>query len=460
MGAFGKCCKEIMNKYGLKYRIIANAVGYDVSYISKWVNNDILPAAASARDICSLIAKVASDCEDGSDDKKHEQHDKLFHDLYNAYEEDEQRSTRGVPVTEREVFDRKTAIFDRLKDLRKATDVCKLTMFVDLKNLDNGELIFLIDVANYIRDLRFDSGGIYVLLPELGLDGIENGKTLVAIINLFMVQSHVKLYCYCALVSQFGMILLSNQFLYSAQCWAHKCWLHEAICDDVSLAVNALNREIMPTATELFHCIPIGHTESVECSDALFWRAYSYQLLGVLGTQFCSDELLANITHNMDADTAQQCESQRNSHVCALDAGEQIQCLIYGHAMHSLVYDGSIFAGGKYIVLGAQQRLQYLYGMWNMIQQYPNLQIRVTGEYIVRDVKHRFLPVVLFDARGCCFLTFPVDKQSAFCKVKNRGFRKSIENGFSNLWKGDNLTVYDFEEMFSEYLDECEAGLL
>ena len=56
MSAYGNLLKTLINFSGSKLSIVAEEVGYDVSYISKWCNKAKLPASKMAPNINRTLA--------------------------------------------------------------------------------------------------------------------------------------------------------------------------------------------------------------------------------------------------------------------------------------------------------------------------------------------------------------------------------------------------------------------
>ena len=51
MNAYGTVLKQLIQLTGSKLSTISDVIGYDVSYISKWCNKSMLPAAKMAPEI-------------------------------------------------------------------------------------------------------------------------------------------------------------------------------------------------------------------------------------------------------------------------------------------------------------------------------------------------------------------------------------------------------------------------
>ena len=61
MAEYGKTLKQLIDFSSVKMYLVAEAVGYDVSYISKWCNKGYLPSAKASPKINSTLAQLLSD---------------------------------------------------------------------------------------------------------------------------------------------------------------------------------------------------------------------------------------------------------------------------------------------------------------------------------------------------------------------------------------------------------------
>ncbi len=472
MGAFGSACRRVVSEYGITYRAIASATNYDVSYVSKWVNSGIIPASSAAKEVCVAIAKAAvGSSGEGDPERRMEEARALSTRLYDAYRADERlneaqqavaRQPRGVETEI--VGGRSEKVFSALSGLRSERDECKLTIFVDLSSLDDGEIMFLIDVLDYVRDLDFTDGRIYLVLNEDGIDKLDGGVKLVELLNLFMISSRVRLLCYRGLVSNTGMAILGDTFLYTAQCWGHGSWLFESLDFDRESAmrhVSQLSRDLMPTARKLFFDAPHDSpmvTKPVTGGE--YWRRSDRFLLGTMSAMFCDEGQLKGLDAIVGPEAARRCWALSDDLVALLDAGRVVRCVLYRQACDDFVCDGTLLAGGVTLTVSPEQRLRCLNRLISLLERYPNLQVKMTDTFVVKRVRHRFLPSLSLSSRFCSFVTFPVDGVMGLRVVKDRGTRKAMERGFDNLWEGDGIALYDMRGVIAEYYEDCEALMI
>lgn len=466
MGAFGTCCKKVIDQSGVKYRMVAEAAHYDVSYVSKWVNSDVLPAATAAPEICRAIARLVAEYSGRDEESTRALFQKTNDEFYEAYLLDsrtsESASKKKAARKDTKGADRRGLVFEGLRRLRDDGKRCELTICGDLASVEQRELVFIIDVLNYVCELDFPGGEVRVMLPEQGLEELDDSTIAVALINLFMVRSRVGLKCYRSLVSHAGLMVHADTFLYTAQCWAHGEWLVEHFSDDegeTERFAQVFERDIAPTAHSMFTEAPIDPTCEDDTLEGMFWRVPDRMLMGSACGVFCSDGLLESLAAYVGEDVAARYAAMHARLVDLLEKGRTIRCIFYGQAFENLVYYGRLFAGGTYVELSLGDRFRYLQDLTVLFGRYPNLQIKVLTSYVVRDVKHRQLPIMSLDVRGVTFVPFSTGS-ATFCRFSDYAAKKAYERCYELLWNADGVLLCDIREVISEYFDSCEAMML
>ena len=61
MSLFGEVLKQLLEFSNIKMYVAAQAVGYDVSYISKWCNKDYLPGSKSSSHVNRELSRLISE---------------------------------------------------------------------------------------------------------------------------------------------------------------------------------------------------------------------------------------------------------------------------------------------------------------------------------------------------------------------------------------------------------------
>ena len=81
---FGKTLRALMDGAEVKERALAEALSYDTTYISKWLNGSKLPSPRNAESVIRQIAGFLVRRQGGDESREQE----LFHTLKTAYDRD------------------------------------------------------------------------------------------------------------------------------------------------------------------------------------------------------------------------------------------------------------------------------------------------------------------------------------------------------------------------------------
>lgn len=81
---FGKTLRSLMDGAEVKERALAEALSYDTTYISKWLNGSKLPSSRNAESVIRQMAGFLA-CQKGGGDSEEQE---LFHALKTAYDRD------------------------------------------------------------------------------------------------------------------------------------------------------------------------------------------------------------------------------------------------------------------------------------------------------------------------------------------------------------------------------------
>lgn len=162
MTAFGKCLQNLIQKAGLKNLTIAQAVQYDVSYISKWLSGKMLPAQKNVIDVSQAIADtVAESCFDDQDLIKRQWQDYGIKDR-----SDIKLLSNKIADQLLTAFDSDKAVEEDEKKQEKSNNHClipALKLAEMLKTNPGDDMLLFADIYSLSHELR------------LLLIGIENG---------------------------------------------------------------------------------------------------------------------------------------------------------------------------------------------------------------------------------------------------------------------------------------------
>lgn len=470
MSEFGKTCREIFSLYGLKYAEAAQAVQYDASYISKWINTDLLPGQTSAADICEKLAELAASSKKVPEQEREIKKKALFSALLDAYQEDIRKREGQKPKKEaafsepsERSLNRRERLFSHFEALRETNDEISVTVICKLLCMPEYELIFFMDLNRELGKLQFKRCTVEYFFQEAEIGRFENGVQMAALLNLFMMQEGIEVRVYRAAVRHMGMIVLTDGLRYAAQGRGNSRWIFEAFETDencIQASLNAVQRELLPTARQVLRTSGLAASEEqFGLVDRVFWGFHSRMLTGTVQSCFCSPELMEYVTANAVPEKAGLLERRREMYLNALEDGTEIRWILYREALDRLAYDGIVTAGGTELHLSHLGRFLYLQELLRLLAKYPNLNIRVVDGYIVREIKHHQLPAVFFGKESCSFRTYAGENEKSCSFVNDTEFGRALRRGFDSLWESREIRLTDISAVAESYLDFC-AGMI
>ena len=476
MSCFGKEFRKLISLFHLKYSTVAGATQYDASYVSKWINSDIMPSARSIPQICSSIANliITSSSQEqmdefcaqnglpaGADVETIKEH--IIKLLTDAFRQDE--SMRQYPGKDKTATpgDRAQVLRLNLQQLSEQSSELNLTVLGDLATIRVEDIIFLMDLLNEANELPFQSGSINLLVSTESIEQSEDARLMVSLMNLMMITSKLHLQVNHCPTRQTGLIIATDTLLYQAQCRTDTGWLLESYtfeAEEVRRRLLAIQSTILPTSRSIYTRHPLSAPVSEGDNAAnVFWNNREKQIIGMFDTLYCEEAQQKRLLRNQP-ELAAACLRQHKLLLRMLDGGLEHQCVVYREALDSLAYQGSVCIAGREVQLSATERFAFLQGLARLLDEYHNLKIRVIDGFVVDEIKHHPLPNIFLSRGTAAFLSFPKNGERDYCLVQSAKFRKAMDRMFNHLWEQNGVKHFDVREILDEYFDFCQDLLL
>lgn len=471
MSRFGDILKSLIDQYEMKNNTVAEAVNYDKSYISKWLNSNVLPSPNEIKNICHVMSQMMAEKHISRDEHQNlsmeqrrliylETKNELYQSLFEAYQKDmHDRSIEKKVISVDSVQERKEILLNQLFVIRKENKRTEINILGNLVTIPRSEAVFLMEFCNDVSALEFEEGEINFFLPYDAFSQLTKGTTFIALINLFMIRSKVQSYVYRSLIENTGLVLCGENYYYVAQGNHNGIWMFENIHTD-KMTTDNINRKIslnlMPTARKLIETIDLDHNYAGSMIYLTFYYPHTKCVLGMMGMQLSTALLTEQISSQLSADSSSFLFKQQQANRKALDEGKAYRFIVYREAIEKLVYEGKVFTGESVIILNPAQRLMYLQDLVKLIDRYDNLEIKVVDTFILKEVKHETLPNIYFGEGYCLFLNFPVDGKYSISLIKDAAFIQSAADSFESLWDEEELKLIDIRVVIDDYLFFCQ----
>ena len=462
---FGKLIEKLIYFSGQKNYSLATELGYDVSYISKWINSTMLPSAKNIKNIIKITSNFIVDSSSDSSlddminyfeidlDKKsdkgsktkalkgviEEKLDKSYSYSYNKYNkksqkyDDRNNSIQRInPTLRKKYLDAEVLSHIDEVGFSNITVICNLfSLSKDDKvhiagirrcekqydDRDNLNMKFLISFDESIKDIVFDVMLFISMVTSKGRVNVElyscefSSNTLIAAVK--DKYSHTAIYnntrCISSItstdedvVNQMYDTLEDMISTQSRPTFLNRTPEQFIINQDyMNYIMDQDISIVMGDLTELF----MPSDLFLELGEDLFAdnKDVSFKLKRI-------DTILQNFTYKSD-----------------------LNIFIYGSAFRSYVTNGNIKFFNKVITLNIEQRKRHLQYMKKLLDEKDNINIRFIENSLIDDIKSDEKHS-LYISRNLSFLVENYNGVSAnYLIVKDKRLDKIFKSFFSKV---------------------------
>lgn len=485
MGKFGDTLKRAVEISGMKYSTIARRINFDPSYISKWINSDLLPSHKASSFICAKLSEIILEdikdedlirlceqldikCTEDQDITQESIYKKLYSNYLTDYNLQNQKDNPIIEdnyemktySTAKEMSDSQNIILRKISEYRQTSDLIEIYIISDILSCSTEDIIFLMDIKAMVDNLKFKDVIFNVFISESNISNFRNSKTAIAFLNLLMLQFDGNIYYYSTKIMQSGLIIsVSNLLLYSSQLSYNDIWRLSNLTYDIN-KINHFNKtikdNILPVGLKLFEIY------DSTCPDNIYYMQYILSnhedsvLIGTLDSFFLNTDLLKkllDLTNDIPCDIKDFWIKKHLINEKRISKGEEFRYIIFREAFKKFVKKGRIRLIGQDISLPIKLRLEVLESLENKLLKFQNIQVKIIDSYIVNEIKHKDLPNLYLSANSGFFLMFPVNGNSKFSHIKYEAYSYSLQNTFNSIWNEKTIPLSSSAEVVSKYLD-------
>lgn len=488
MGKFGDELRVILQVTGLKYAVVAQEVNFDASYISKWINTNMLPSSKAAESVCKKLAALFADSISDAmleplgqklhlnlSDDPNKLESQLFTRLVESYRIDAHAKeiTMGskgssgqqtISLTKRGQQDR-AKILQSLALYRKRSNEITITVLGDLIQCPLQDLLFLMDIQYEIDRLNFERVTIEVHISKNSIRPDRNERSNVALINWISMKSKGRCrFYYNEFVGAGLVICIHDLVLYNSQLLHNNRWLITNTTWDRELIAeyeNALTTRILPVGKRLFERLSSCKLTPQDEARGFFPGFYSKVLTGTFDIFLLSEKTLERLfALDLGFDEKILAFWKKKYHFfrARLESGEDVKYVFYRDAFERLTSQGVIRVIDKEVTLPIELRMKVLEDLNDMIGCY-NFEFKVANNYLVNDIRHTDLPNMYLAARTDYFISFPRFTQQEFIIVRDERFHTMLHNLFDLIWVGGATQLLDGKEVIGKYITSCHEML-
>lgn len=492
MGKFSDSLRKSIRISGIKYSTISSRINFDQSYISKWINANLLPAYKSSSFICSELADIflenLSDsdliifCEQMEIEYPEDRKDirtKLYNRLYSDYLYDYKLKNTKDKSSYKSNYEMKTyssfqeisnsqdIILKKLLEYRSLSDSIEIFIVADIFSCSDEDLIFLMDLKKEIDLLNFKDVVFKFFISEPNMIESTNTEASMSFLNLLMLEFNAEISYYRNEITQSGLIIsIENLLLYSAQLLHNKVWTFSHFTYHVQ-EINHFNKMIkkslLPVGIKLFEIYESTCPKHISYMQYILSNDEDSVLIGSLDTSFLTTEILEELFKLVKDLTPDIKNCWIKKHLINQDRvlkGESFRYIVFKEAFKKLVKKGRMRLIGEEIVIPVELRVKVLECMKKTLSDFPNVEFKIIDKRLASGVKHKHLPNLYLASTSGFFLMFPVYGHSKFCHIRDEVYSASLRKTFDRIWEEESLATSSSAETIDKYLDICREMFL
>lgn len=465
---FGKLIEKLIHFSGQKNYSLAKELGYDVSYISKWISSTMLPTSKNIKNICGKVSVfiVENTNESSLDDiidylqieiqnneSKHEELKVHIEEkLNNAYRLSKNKKDQG----------------DNLKKqyLNKNTNSCIYVNPRFKKKIMDG------DITNFINEEDFGDviivGDLFALNKDdkMHIAGIRRGASLgiqmqkvkmrflinfsndiddiifntMLFINMMTIYSTIDFSLYSCQSSPYSLMVAvkdkifhNTMYIDTQKCLFINTSQDKNVVEDIYYSLEEMintrsrltflekNPELMILEKNYMQYIIdndlkwlIGNMNELFMPSDLFLEigkevfGYSKEIIEELKK---IDAILQNATYNMD-----------------------IKVLMYESGIRQYISTGELSFFNVPITISFKQRQRHIEYIEKLIKEKDNIDIRLIDGNLVEDFKHVKNPS-LYVSKNLSFLKIDNDENNRYLIVRDVRLEKIFKKFFEDVYK-------------------------
>lgn len=461
-GAFSQELKKLMQSANLKNATVAAILGYDISYVSKWISGGRLP---SPKNISDLIDKLVTHIVKSADNNLYQRlcttyqigdgnklEEEISEILFVAYKNDNREKEKGV------------VIGPKVK--------CYLTypynqLIGDIKRvlLNNHDLICMINLLDMSRELKLRFLGIkngyfevnnfsdihilYLILNlndrnELSDEDFYNALYLAHLLTRFSNINEFEIFS--AFESCGKVILLADNYYFASALvfgTSRECMSYMISNDRVGYEhVFEAVKQILTQENMIF--------SRIELVD--FRKTHEYQKIFVSFSTKClighiPEFLLPScIAEQMIDKRSKEYESWVVAHKI-ISRGNNVELLVYETAISEFMLDGRIDVFGKIYQINISDRIKVIEYLLTLLDD-SRCSVRLILGGFYEDFLHLPNPCI-FLSDLVCYLR--VDNGSDYCEIYSAihsSLKKLYHYFFNEAWNNrKGLVVSDKESI-------------
>ena len=480
---FGKNIEKLIQFSGQKNYSLAKELGYDVSYISKWISGTMLPASKNIKNICEKTAKFVVD----NATEIHKCEILAYYKLdINKYSSDESiiQYIQDM-LNESYLFSsQKKANKNYIKVGKENTEQCNSLLYIkprllkkhldeDIMDLTKKEIkndvILLADLFSLGKDDKLHIAGIRsgsTIKTEMKNVRIrflisfdENADDIIfntiLLMNMIKIYSNINFTFYSCKHAQYSLtsVIKENSFTYTVYTDTKQC-LFTNVSQDKKVVQDIYEslEEMIETRSRITFLEKNPREIILEKNyiEYMIGRDLRW-LIGNMSELFMPSDLFLEIGKIVFGESKEIVDELKNIDAILQNAiyKSNIQILMYENAIRQYISNGILSFFNTTITLSLEQRQRHIEYMEKILKENEDIDIKLINGNLVDDFKNKENPTAYL-SRNINIIKGNFDEYSEYENkyliIRDNRLDNIFKRFFKEVWESERYNISKFKE--------------
>lgn len=480
---FGKNIEKLIQFSGQKNYSLAKELGYDVSYISKWISGTMLPASKNIKNICEKTAKFVVDnateihkCEilayyklDINKYSSDESIIQYIQDMLNEsylFSSQKKANKNYIKVGKENAEQCNSLLYIKPRLLKKHLD--EDIMDLTKKEIKN-DVILLADLFSLGKDDKLHIAGIRsgsTIKTEMKNVRIrflisfdENADDIIfntiLLMNMIKIYSNINFTFYSCKHAQYSLtsVIKENSFTYTVYTDTKQC-LFTNVSQDPKVVQDIYEslEEMIETRSRITFLEKNPREIILEKNyiEYMIGRDLRW-LIGNMSELFMPSDLFLEIGKIVFGESKETVDELKNIDAILQNAiyKSDIQILMYENAIRQYISNGRLSFFNTTITLSLEQRQRHIEYMEKILKENEDIDIKLINGNLVDDFKNKENPTAYL-SRNINIIKGNFDEYSEYENkyliIRDNRLDNIFKRFFKEVWESERYNISKFKE--------------
>lgn len=480
---FGKNIEKLIQFSGQKNYSLAKELGYDVSYISKWISGTMLPASKNIKNICEKTAKFVVDnateihkCEilayyklDINKYSSDESIIQYIQDMLNEsylFSSQKKANKNYIKVGKENAEQCNSLLYIKPRLLKKHLD--EDIMDLTKKEIKN-DVILLADLFSLGKDDKLHIAGIRsgsTIKTEMKNVRIrflisfdENAEDIIfntiLLMNMIKIYSNINFTFYSCKHAQYSLtsVIKENSFTYTVYTDTKQC-LFTNVSQDPKVVQDIYEslEEMIETRSRITFLEKNPREIILEKNyiEYMIGRDLRW-LIGNMSELFMPSDLFLEIGKIVFGESKEIVDELKNIDAILQNAiyKSNIQILMYENAIRQYISNGILSFFNTTITLSLEQRQRHIEYMEKILKENEDIDIKLINGNLVDDFKNKENPTAYL-SRNINIIKGNFDEYSEYENkyliIRDNRLDNIFKRFFKEVWESERYNISKFKE--------------